>query len=62
MRVDWDIWITDVKHLLGGPKFDARILRDAFDLYCEGCSAREAENLLSRSTILEKDVSDGAHV
>lgn len=61
MRLDWDIWISDVKRLLGGPKLDAHMLRDAFDLYCEGCTAKEAESLLSHQTILEKDKSH-AHV
>lgn len=62
MRIEWEVWITEVKRLLGGPKFDIHLLRDAFDLYCEGCTAKEAESLLSRHTILERDVPRDAHV
>lgn len=52
----WKVWLDEVKRLSDNlPKIEYPVLRDAFDLYSEGCSPREAVSLLSRHTILERN-------
>lgn len=53
--IDWKVWIEEVKRLSEHPpKLEHPVLRDAFDLYSEGCSPKEAVALLDHHTILEK--------
>ena len=55
--IDWKVWLSEVKRLSNNqPTINYLVLRDTFDLYCEGCSPREAADLLNHYTIVEKEV------
>lgn len=54
--IDWNVWMSEVKRLSKNPpKINYLVTRDAFDLYCLGCTPFEAVSLLSRHTIVEKE-------